>query len=446
GIMHFLAYESKNDKRVPIWNQFYSVAGTQDFSIEHPGIYIEGAYIVAQFVPHGSAKNLQSSKQVEVADGYALDKKYQAQGVAKVVPGSADQGATQPTQPGANQPTQPVKPAPADPTQPVANPWGDRLLIKDGHLDIAAKMDADALQITLIDDSNTEGQGRKERALNTVAIAVNDAARLSERQKNAISREAYKHILNFDSNDNWLLPLSQKQGLPWPGYSTEHVAAGKVAGDFTLELTKVSGPGKVTLYQTDGFGGNPEVLLSGDKRSLTVPQNTHAHAAWAFTAPGVYELTLQYRAQGAAGNQLQTEEQTLMFVVGDKALAGDASSNSNGNVTVPTPVPNPGIALPPGGIINDVSRGDQPAPTQTAPAPYTGDLKHKGEGVTAPEKPTVEVPATEQPAPAPQGGKSEDAKGQKLPDTGTDASALLAAAAILTAAGAATLVARRRKA
>lgn len=124
----------------------------------------------------------------------------------------------------------------------------------------------------------------------------------------------------------WLAPMTQDPDVLWPGFSTESVPEGVLDDDqvgFTLE--HVEGPGDVELWVDDVFGAVGERLWSSDEdvKSFTRTTNTHLHANWAFTQPGVYDLTV--RATGAVEGVPTADTATYTFLVGPGESAGKAT-------------------------------------------------------------------------------------------------------------------------
>ncbi|WJK40659.1 choice-of-anchor M domain-containing protein [Solwaraspora sp. WMMA2056] len=115
----------------------------------------------------------------------------------------------------------------------------------------------------------------------------------------------------------WIAPESNPGGTQlWPGFSTESVPAGAVAGDQTaFTLSGFDGPGDIELFRTGSFG-TPTRLWSSDEDHKTFSVGrTHMHANWAFTAAGTYRLTVT--ATATAGATPMAATATYTFVVGD---------------------------------------------------------------------------------------------------------------------------------
>lgn len=115
----------------------------------------------------------------------------------------------------------------------------------------------------------------------------------------------------------WIAPESNPGGDQlWPGFSTESVPSGAIDSNETrFTLTGFSGPGDLELFRTGAFG-TPTRLWSSDEdhKEFTVGR-THMHANWAFTAPGIYRLTVT--AAVAVDAAPMTDTATYTFVVGD---------------------------------------------------------------------------------------------------------------------------------
>jgi surface-anchored protein len=117
----------------------------------------------------------------------------------------------------------------------------------------------------------------------------------------------------------WILPQVQQPRILWPGFATEEIDMGALAGD-TVELRLVgeAGPGTMIVYSTDAFG-TPMVQLNSRSGPymIPLPVGSHAHSNWAFTATGRYELTFEASGRLAgSGAMISTGNVTYVFDVG----------------------------------------------------------------------------------------------------------------------------------
>lgn len=119
----------------------------------------------------------------------------------------------------------------------------------------------------------------------------------------------------------YYLPLSQDMELVWPGWDTQGIAsAGFDAVDIVIE--SVDGPGEVFLWSTASFGQIASLLKDeGFQLPGTIDQAypAHVHAAWAFTEPGSYLLTVHGVAMNTStGESVTTNTGEYLFTVGDQ--------------------------------------------------------------------------------------------------------------------------------
>lgn len=123
----------------------------------------------------------------------------------------------------------------------------------------------------------------------------------------------------------WILPQVQIPGVLFLGSSAHEVPAGIFASPLRVELANVNGPGHFALYQTDGFGF-PTVLMNtrdgiDSSDHYLIPVGGHMHFNWAFSAEGLYEVTIV--ASGVRlsdGSPEATDPTAFYFWVGDPEL------------------------------------------------------------------------------------------------------------------------------
>ncbi|MFT6059891.1 MAG: surface-anchored protein [Lentimonas sp.] len=102
-------------------------------------------------------------------------------------------------------------------------------------------------------------------------------------------------FLGNAGDDIFIFPQVEDTSLPFIGIAAEEIDPADFAtNEITLELSGFSGPGDFFLYQTDGFG-TPNLLYDttdGLNDVLTLNIGSHAHYNFAFSAEGVYNVTL----------------------------------------------------------------------------------------------------------------------------------------------------------
>lgn len=129
----------------------------------------------------------------------------------------------------------------------------------------------------------------------------------------------------------WILPQVQIPGVLFLGSSTHEVPPGIFTGSLRVELTSIHGPGHFALYQTDGFGVPTVLMNTRDGISAAdhylIPVGGHMHFNWAFSAEGLYELTVVASGTRLAdGSTVATESTEFYFWVGDPALIPEPST------------------------------------------------------------------------------------------------------------------------
>ncbi|MDO8201575.1 choice-of-anchor M domain-containing protein, partial [Conexibacter sp. CPCC 205762] len=183
------------------------------------------------------------------------------------------------------------------------------VVLQDGHVDWGARLVDGALRVQVKD--GTAGSGAVVwRDPADVVFHVRPAARTS------VPAGAAFAFLGTPGAPLWLLPQVQRPGVLWPGWNTEEIAGGQVAGPLTWTLDAVDGPGRFALFSSGTFGGATTLFDSGDglPDTTTVPAGTHAHGNWAFGAEGRYLLTLTTRAALAPSGATSDTRQLLVTV------------------------------------------------------------------------------------------------------------------------------------
>ncbi|MER5213153.1 TIGR03773 family transporter-associated surface protein [Streptomyces sp. NPDC002838] len=198
----------------------------------------------------------------------------------------------------------------------------DKKVLDEGHVDFAARVVDDKLQIH-IKDGTVSGK-TSWREPSSVVLHVKPAA------KNTLPAGDEFAFLGKGGDPVWLLDQVQQEGLLWPGWSTDNIEAGATKGGVEFSLTAVEGPGTYALYTYDAMSGANVLFNSKDgvPDSFDVPANTHAHGGWAFTKEGTYRLTFKMSGTLANGTKVSDTE-TVTFAVGDtdpgKVTPGDGS-------------------------------------------------------------------------------------------------------------------------
>lgn len=118
----------------------------------------------------------------------------------------------------------------------------------------------------------------------------------------------------------YILPQDEQEGVLFLGLAGGEIPAGTFIDDeLTVQLTAVNGPGEVSYYEVDGFGAPIVFFNSADglatEDAVTVAIGSHAHRNWAFSAPGVYRITLVASGELSGGGTATSEPTTFLFEV-----------------------------------------------------------------------------------------------------------------------------------
>ncbi|GAB2477147.1 hypothetical protein GCM10027063_17830 [Promicromonospora xylanilytica] len=117
-----------------------------------------------------------------------------------------------------------------------------------------------------------------------------------------------------------VVPQTQAPDVVWLGWNTQDPRVVDAIGQgASLRLDAVDGPGEVFVFLQEGVSGPPNVLWdSGEPlpQELWMETNTHVHANWVFTEPGVYRLAVTTLAELTDGTRGE-DSSTLVFAVGE---------------------------------------------------------------------------------------------------------------------------------
>ena len=342
-----------------------------------PGFYrISGYYTI-----HGKpdANGRKQHRYVPFTMQYAVGDAAVAnacQGKGEVLNGSSnpDQGKPADPQP-SPEPSKPADPPPTSDPTPKSDPVpdnshtdGNNVVLDRGHLDafrVGSSADG-GIDLKLKEDVTGEGVLREPE---NVLLKVRDSA-----------------LTDIPSGlpgapKGYVLPLTQKSGLLWPGWETFDVKRNGFS-EVKINVRDVKGPGTVNLF-SQGTLGDVRSLLDGDSTTLpgtiTVKQPTHEHANWVFSKPGVYTMTVQASAE-KDGNAFQSKLHTYTWVVGDKTELPDPwGTGAPADTAKPSPSPTDGTRPSPAPTTRP-SQNSAPEPSTEPTAKLDSDKKPGTDG------------------------------------------------------------------
>jgi surface-anchored protein len=126
---------------------------------------------------------------------------------------------------------------------------------------------------------------------------------------------------------------TQQPDVVWIGWNTQHPQVmDRIDRGVTLSLLGVQGPGQLSVYLQSGDFGPPEVLWSSAEpgpQAIWVDVNTHTHANWVATEPGVYLVRIEARADLHDGST-ERAVADLRLAVGDTTSTDEALTAAAG--------------------------------------------------------------------------------------------------------------------
>lgn len=197
-------------------------------------------------------------------------------------------------------------------------------VLSSGHVDIGPIVDGDEWHLMVHDDTVTPSVWRDP---SETVLRVGDAALVE-----VPDDETYGFLGADPGESVHVVSQTQQPDVVWVGWNTQHPGVMELIDrGVTLTMMGVEGPGQLTVYLQSGTFGDPEVLWSsvedGDQ-PIWVDVNTHTHANWVFSEPGVYLVRVQAESELRDGTT-ERAVADLRFAVGDgtdpdEALAADA--------------------------------------------------------------------------------------------------------------------------
>lgn len=194
-----------------------------------------------------------------------------------------------------------------------------RVVLDDGHIDFGPTLNTGEWIIQIHDDTS---QPSYWRMLSDVVATVSDLSMLTVPDDSAYS------FLGIDpGREVWVIPQVRQPGVIWAGWNTQepNVLDALRLGT-TLRVLGVDGPGDVTVYLQSGNFGEPQPLWSTHQsfpQDSWIEVNTHTHANWVFSDPGIYLVEIEFSADLIDGTAV-TARDTLRFAVGDDTDANSA--------------------------------------------------------------------------------------------------------------------------
>lgn len=195
--------------------------------------------------------------------------------------------------------------------------------VTKGHVDLGPRLTGEEWSLQVHDDTVTPSVWRHPK---DVVVTVPDAA-----LQQVPDNPDYAFLGVEPGSKVHILPQTQDPDVPWLGWNTQDPdVMDAVNLGATLTLRGVQGPGELVVYLQSGNLGKPKQLWSSTAegaQKLWLDVNTHTHANWVFTKPGVYLVDLGVSAELKSGKKVDTHDY-LRLAVGD-ATAADAARTAS---------------------------------------------------------------------------------------------------------------------
>lgn len=206
----------------------------------------------------------------------------------------------------------------------------DQKALTAGHVDLGPKFLDSAWTLMVHDDSADPSVWRD---LDRTVFQISDKAKLPVPDDPAYA------FIGTPGSQVYVVPQVQNPDVPWVGWNTQDSEVMEtIDAGVTLTLSGVDGPGALFVYLQAGNFGDADVLWDSTKeerQDIWVDVNTHTHANWVFTQPGVYLVQVEATADLVDGRTVSSTR-TLRFAVGDATNVDDAYTASFGETTPPT--------------------------------------------------------------------------------------------------------------
>lgn len=199
---------------------------------------------------------------------------------------------------------------------------GGRAVLAGGHVDVGPRF-IDGRWTLMVHDDAAKSDGGESvwRAADRTVLRVTDAAR-----RQAPDDPAYDFLRARPGDDLFVIPQTQDPGVVWLGWNTQDPSVmERIDRGVTMTLLGVEGPGALVVYLQSGDFGAPQALWDseGSARPAWVDVNTHTHANWVFSKPGVHLVRVRIEADLIDGTTV-SDTRELRFAVGSETPVAEA--------------------------------------------------------------------------------------------------------------------------
>lgn len=208
-----------------------------------------------------------------------------------------------------------------DASEAVA-PAGEQAAIGEGHVDIGPQVADGQAELLARDDTAEKPTWRHGE---DVVYQVGDAA-----LQTLPEGDEFAFVGAGAGEKVWVVPQTEVAGVPWIGWNTQAPSLVDAADrGVHFSFLGHQGPGEFSLFLQNGGFEPPQLLWSTVKKGeddLWVDLNTHTHANWTFTEPGVHHVGLRVTIPTKDGQEL-TADHVLTFAVGSQTTVDEAHAS-----------------------------------------------------------------------------------------------------------------------
>lgn len=200
-------------------------------------------------------------------------------------------------------------------------PHGEHVVISAGHADLGPRFVDGEVRLMVRDDSE---QPPVWRYLEDVTFAIGDDA------IQTLPAGSDFDFTGAQAGDKvWVIPQTEVPGVPWLGWNTQSPEiVNRAQRGVALEFGGHQGPGDFTLFLQSGGFAAPQQLWNAQlagSQPMWVSLNTHTHANWVFTQPGVHLVGVRVQLRTTDG-EVKTDQQVIRLAVGSDTDPAQAHS------------------------------------------------------------------------------------------------------------------------
>ncbi|MDA0185371.1 choice-of-anchor M domain-containing protein [Solirubrobacter phytolaccae] len=199
----------------------------------------------------------------------------------------------------------------------------DRAVLASGHVDIGPRFVDGRWTLLVHDDAaKADPDGTSVwRPTEQTVLQVRDEAILR-----IPDDPAYAFLRGKPGTDVHVVPQTQNPDVVWVGWNTQDPEVMEtIDRGVTMTMTGVQGPGELIVYLQSGDFAEPDVLWDSAAKPapVWVDVNTHTHANWVFSKPGVYLVRVRIDAELVDGRTV-SDTRVLRFAVGSRTSTDEA--------------------------------------------------------------------------------------------------------------------------